>query len=83
MSGGLGADTFTIFDGAGVDRVIDFSSAEGDRIAISSADAADFAALSSKLVADGGNTIINLDGQTIVLAGVAKSALSAADFVFG
>ena len=83
LLGGAGADLFNFRAGSGRDVVMDFSSAEGDRIAISSADAADFAALSSKLVADGGNTIINLDGQTIVLAGVAKSALSAADFVFG
>ncbi len=83
LLGGAGADLFNFRAGSGRDVVMDFSRAEGDRIAISSADAADFAALSSKLVADGGNTIINLDGQTIVLAGVAKSALSAADFVFG
>ncbi|MCX7588385.1 Ig-like domain-containing protein [Phenylobacterium sp. 58.2.17] len=83
LLGGAGADLFNFRAGSGRDVVMDFSRAEGDRIAISSADAADFAALSSKLVADGGDTIINLDGQTIVLAGVAKSALSAADFVFG
>ena len=62
---------------------MDFSSAEGDRIAISSADAADFAALSSKLVADPAGTLIQLGGQSILLAGVAPGALSAADFVFG
>lgn len=83
LLGGAGADLFNFRAGSGRDVVMDFSSAEGDRIAISSADAADFAALSSKLVADGGNTVVNLAGQTIVLVGVAKSALSAADFVFG
>ena len=83
LLGGAGADLFNFRAGSGRDVVMDFSSAEGDSIAISSTDAADFAALSSKLVADGGNTIVNLAGQTIVLVGVAKSALSAADFVFG
>ena len=83
LLGGAGADLFNFRAGSGRDVVMDFSSAEGDRIAISSTDAADFAALSSKLVADGGNTVVNLAGQTIVLVGVAKSALSAADFVFG
>ncbi len=83
LLGGAGADLFNFRAGSGRDVVMDFSSAEGDRIAISSADAADFAALSSKLVADGGNTVVNLAGQTIVLVGIAKSALSAADFVFG
>lgn len=83
LVGGSGADLFNFTLGGGRAVVTDFSQAEDDRIRISTSDAADFAALSTKLVAEGGNTIIDLGGQTIVLVGVAKSALSAADFVFG
>lgn len=83
LVGGAGADLFNFAGGGGRDVVMDFSHAEGDRIRISPADAANFAALSARFSEDGGNTVITLDGQTIVLAGVAKSALSAADFVFG
>lgn len=83
LIGGAGADLFNFGGGGGRDVVMDFSHAEGDRIRISPTDAADFAALSARFVADGGSTLIELGSQTIVLAGVAKSALSAADFVFG
>jgi Ca2+-binding RTX toxin-like protein len=83
LVGGAGADLFNFNGGGGRDLVMDFSQAEGDRIRISPADAANFAALSAKISTDGGDTLITLGGQTIVLAGVAKSALSAADFVFG
>ena len=69
--------------GGGRDVVMDFSRAEGDQIRISPTDAANFEALSAHVVEDGGNTIIELGGQAIVLLGVAKSALTAADFVFG
>jgi Ca2+-binding RTX toxin-like protein len=82
LMGGVGADLFNFSGGGGRDVVMDFSQADGDRIRISPADAADFAALSAKLVTEGGDTVIDLGGQTIVLAGVAKSALTAADFVF-
>jgi Ca2+-binding RTX toxin-like protein len=82
LMGGAGADLFNFSGGGGRDVVMDFSQAEGDRIRISPADAADFAALSAKFVSEGGDTVIDLGGQTLVLAGVAKSALSAADFVF-
>ncbi|MGH6996634.1 MAG: hypothetical protein ACREEO_00505, partial [Phenylobacterium sp.] len=83
LLGGAGADLFNFGGGGGRDVVMDFSHAEGDRIRISPTDAADFAALSTRLVEGGGSTVIELSSQTIVLAGVAKSALSAADFVFG
>ncbi|MBP6877346.1 MAG: hypothetical protein KBC34_04950 [Phenylobacterium sp.] len=83
LLGGVGADLFNFAAGGGRDVVMDFSSAEGDRIRIAPSDAADFAALSSKLVADPAGTLIQLGGQSILLAGVAPGALSAADFVFG
>lgn len=83
LVGGAGADLFNFSGGGGRDVVMDFSHAEGDRIRISPTDAADFAALSAKFVTDGGSTLIELGSQTIVLVGVAKSALTAADFVFG
>lgn len=83
LVGGLGADLFNFNGGGGRDVVMDFSRAEGDQIRISPTDAANFEALSAHVVEDGGNTIIELGGQAIVLLGVAKSALTAADFVFG
>jgi Ca2+-binding RTX toxin-like protein len=83
LVGGAGADLFNFNGGGGRDVVMDFSHAEGDQIRISPTDAADFTALSARFVEDSGNTVIELDGQTIVLLGVSKSALTAADFVFG
>ncbi len=83
LVGGAGADLFNFSGGGGRDVVMDFSHAEGDQIRISPTDAADFTALSARFVEEGGNTVIELDGQTIVLLGVSKSALIAADFVFG
>lgn len=80
---GAGADVFNFNGGGGRDVVMDFSHSDGDRVRISPADAADFTALSAKFVADDGNTIINFGAQTIVLVGVAKTALVAADFLFG
>lgn len=83
LVGGLGADLFNFDGGGGRDVVMDFLHAEGDQIRISPTDAADFRALSAHFAEDGGNTVIELGGQTIVLLGVAKAALTAADFVFG
>ena len=83
LMGGAGADLFNFNGGGGRDVVMDFSHAEGDRIRIAPTDAADYAALASKFVADPAGTLIQLGGQTILLAGVAPGSLSAADFVFG
>lgn len=83
LVGGAGADLFSFIGGAGRDVVIDFSRAEGDRIALSVGQAADFQALSSKMAMVGGDTVITLGAQTIVLAGVSMSSLTAQDFVFG
>lgn len=84
LMGGAGADLFNFSGGGGRDVVMDFSHAEGDCIRISPSDAADFTALSARFADDHGNALIDLGGgQTIVLVGIAKSALTAADFVFG
>ena len=83
LVGGAGADLFNFTGGGGRDVVMDFSQADGDHIRIALSDAADFAALSARFVSDGGDTLIELSGQTIVLVGVAKASLTAADFVFG
>jgi Ca2+-binding RTX toxin-like protein len=82
LMGGAGADLFNFSGGGGRDVVMDFSHAEGDRIRISPSDAADFRALSARFADDSGNTVIDLGDQTVVLVGIAKSALTAADFVF-
>lgn len=83
LNGGGGADLFNFAGGGGRDVVMDFSHAQGDRIGISASDAANFTMLSGKLASIGGDTVITLSGQTIVLAGVSAASLTAADFVFG
>lgn len=82
LIGGAGADRFSFKDGTGRDVVVDFSAAQGDHIALSVAQAADFQALSGKMTMIGADTVITLDGLTIVLAGVPMSSLNAGDFVF-
>lgn len=82
LVGGEGADLFNFIGGGGRDVVMDFSQSDGDVIRISVADAADFMALSTKIVAEEGGALIQLSGQTILLAGVAPSSLTAADFEF-
>lgn len=82
LVGGAGADLFSFIGGEGRDVVVDFSRAEGDRIVLSVSQAADFQALSGKMAMVDGDTVITLGAQTIVLAGVSMSGLSAQDFVF-
>ncbi|MBP6879325.1 MAG: hypothetical protein KBC34_14965 [Phenylobacterium sp.] len=82
LIGGAGADLFGFAGGAGRDVVADFSHAQGDHIALSVAQATDFQALSGKMAMVGADTVITLDGLTIVLAGVPMSSLVAGDFVF-
>ncbi|CAN7518314.1 Ig-like domain-containing protein [Phenylobacterium sp. LjRoot219] len=82
LTGGAGADTFNFIGGAGRDVITDFSHAEGDHILLSITQAADFQVLSSKMAMVGANTVITLDGQTIVLTGVPMSSLTSGDFLF-
>lgn len=82
LIGGAGADLFNFVGGSGRDVVADFSHAQGDQIRLSVAQAADFQALSGKMAMVGADTVITLDGLTIVLAGVPMSSLTSGDFLF-
>ena len=82
LIGGAGADLFSFVNGAGRDVIADFSHAQGDHIRLSAAQAADFQALSGKMTMVGADTVISLDGLTIVLAGVPMSSLTSGDFLF-
>lgn len=82
LIGGAGADLFSVVDGAGRDVVADFSHAQGDHIRLSVAQAADFQTLAGKMAMVGADTVITLDGLTIVLAGVPMSSLTSGDFLF-
>ncbi|WP_293406682.1 Ig-like domain-containing protein [Phenylobacterium sp.] len=82
LTGGAGADLFFFQAGGGRDVVTDFSRAEGDLIVLSTTQAANFQALGSKMAMVGADTVISLGAQTIVLAGVSMSSLTAQDFVF-
>ncbi|KRB42459.1 Ig-like domain-containing protein [Phenylobacterium sp. Root700] len=82
LTGGAGADIFSFIGGAGRDVITDFSHAEADRILLSTTQAADFQGLSGKMVMVGADTVITLGGQTIVLAGISMSSLTAGDFLF-
>lgn len=82
LIGGAGADLFSFVNGAGRDVIADFSHAQGDHIRLSAAQAADFQALFGKMAMVGADTVISLDGLTIVLAGVPMSSLTSGDFLF-
>jgi Ca2+-binding RTX toxin-like protein len=81
LIGGAGADLFSFVDGAGRDVVADFSHAQGDHVRLSVAQAADFQTLAGKMAMVGADTVITLDGLTIVLAGVPMSSLTSGDFM--
>ncbi|MCX7587470.1 Ig-like domain-containing protein [Phenylobacterium sp. 58.2.17] len=82
LIGGADADIFSFVNGAGRDVIADFSHAQGDHIRLSVAQAADFQALFGKMAMVGADTVISLDGLTIVLAGVPMSSLNSGDFLF-
>ncbi len=82
LIGGADADLFSFVTGAGRDVIADFSHAQGDHIRLSVAQAADFQALFGKMAMVGADTVISLDGLTIVLAGVPMSSLNSGDFLF-
>jgi len=82
LLGGAGADRFSFVGGQGRDVVQDFRSIEGDRLVIAAADTSDFASLMARTNMVGGDTVITLEGQTIVLLDVQLSTLTAADVIF-
>ncbi len=83
LFGEAGADVFVFVGASGADVIGDFQPG-ADRIRLIGVPIVDFAQLRNGFVENGGTTAINLgDGNFIVLNGVANSALSAGDFVFG
>ncbi len=81
LFGEAGADVFVFMRGTGGDVIGDFA-AGSDRIDLRSLGFANYAALSAVMVEVAGTTAINLGlGDTIIISGVAKAALSASDFL--
>ena len=80
LTGGAGADVFNFRGGQGRDIITDFGA--GDRIWLSASDAQNFQALAAKITMVGADAVITLANQSIVLAGVSASSLTANDFVF-
>jgi Ca2+-binding RTX toxin-like protein len=88
MTGGAGNDRFDFAAGFGVDRIEDFlaGAGVGDMIRLTGLGTAydTFAEILAAATQTGADTVINLGGaNTITLAGVAKTSLSADDFAFG
>ncbi len=77
LTGGAGADTFVLTDGA--DRVTEFTTGE-DRGAVT--DVASFDALLPSL-SQAGHDVVLVLGGTLTLQGATLGSLSASDFVFG
>ncbi|KPF73321.1 hypothetical protein IP88_09495 [alpha proteobacterium AAP81b] len=83
LFGEAGADVFAFTVGGGGDVIGDFA-AGSDRISLTGFGIANFAAVQMRFVEVGGTTAINLgNGDFIVLNGVANTALTAGDFIFG
>lgn len=82
LTGGAGADIFNFLGGQGRDLITDFNRAQGDHIMLSTKQAASFQDLTSKMAMVGTDTVITLDGQTIVLSGMSMPDLTASDFIF-
>lgn len=81
LEGGLGNDRF-VFKGAfGYDIVSDFD-VKNDVIEVDRSVVANFNALKALAYFEGGDTFIQLGGNTIVLSGVSLSSLKADDFLF-
>jgi hypothetical protein len=79
LTGGSGADTFAFGVDWGKDVVTDFRRG-ADKLDFSDAGVADLAALSMTQV--GRNTVIDYDGDQVVLQNVKMSTLTADDFIF-
>lgn len=82
LTGGAGADGFNFVGGQGRDTVTDFQGADGDRLIFARGDVANFEALLARATVSGGDVVITLADQVIVLADVQLSALTASDFLF-
>ena len=82
LTGGAGADGFNFVGGQGRDTVTDFQGADGDRLIFARGDVANIEALLARATMSGGDVVITLADQVIVLADVQLSALTASDFLF-
>jgi len=82
LFGESGADLFVFGRGGNADVIGDFT-VGSDRIDLRAFGFANFASLGAVMVEVAGTTAINLgQGDIIIINGVAKAALSAADFLF-
>jgi Ca2+-binding RTX toxin-like protein len=85
LTGGGGADTFVYADAYGDDTVTDFVIADGDTIDLSGLPGViDFADLVASHLTQGGTgaEITNGNGDVLILTGIDKDDLTAAQFVF-
>jgi Ca2+-binding RTX toxin-like protein len=82
LFGEAGRDSFRFAPGSGIDAVADFTPGE-DRVLLQGFGLADFAALMGSTRDGAGGAILDLaSGDSVQLAGVAKGALQAGDFIF-
>jgi len=83
LTGGLGNDTFVVRHGSGVDTIADFAAGGADdSIRLLNFGPTTFQQILARATDVAGNTVIFLDGATLILLGVHKSTLTAADFTF-
>lgn len=82
MTGGRGADVFRFLEASwGNDTVKDFNTDQGDLISFNpNTGPQSFADLN--ISEDNGNTVIEYNGNTVTLEGVAASSLDESSFVF-
>ncbi|MGF1604827.1 MAG: calcium-binding protein, partial [Rhodothalassiaceae bacterium] len=82
LVGGSGADVFALQSGGGADQATDFQPGD-DMIDLTGSGIADLdTALASASDAPGGVTLTLADGSSLLLSGVASSALTEANFQF-
>ncbi|MBL6079328.1 M10 family metallopeptidase C-terminal domain-containing protein [Belnapia sp. T18] len=82
LVGGTGADSFVIANGTGADRISDFVHG-ADHVRLVGFGGLRAGNILDRVTDQDGGAVVALDaGDSIVLTGIAKSALSASDFVF-
>jgi Ca2+-binding RTX toxin-like protein len=83
LFGGTGNDTFIVRHGSGIDTIADFTAGGvEDHIQLVGTNLTTFQQVQSRAVQIGDNTVIVLEGGTLILLNVKKSSLTAADFSF-
>ncbi|WP_043364601.1 M10 family metallopeptidase [Belnapia sp. F-4-1] len=82
LAGGTGADSFVFANGTGADRIGDFAP-DADHVRLVGFAGLNAGNILGRIADHAGGAVVALDDDdSIVLAGIAKSALSAGDFVF-